>query len=201
MQKSHSEQLSRLLEEVGAFTAAEAVARGIPASILSYYARKGVLRRLCYGVYASSEIPPSPVPDLEQLVKKQANFVLCLQSALQVHEITTQVPDALWIAIMQGGRPPKVETYPMQVVKLSKEIFLSDVEEHKLHGLNVKVYSAARTVVDCFKFRNRIGIDVALEALKEGWNKKLFTIDELMRAARTCRVSRIITPYLEGMLI
>ena len=118
---------------------------------------------------------------------------------MRVHNFTTQLPHSLWIAIPHGARVPKLEFATLSCIRLTQKPYDYGVEIHDLHGVKIKVYSAAKTVADCFKFRNKVGTDVALEALREGYRLKLFTVSELMDAAAICRITKIITPYVESL--
>ena len=198
--QSHTDKIEKLLSLQRAFSAREATAYGIPHAILSYNCKRGKIVRVGRGLYASSELQPTSYPDLAQLVAKQVDFVVCLISALHIHEFTTQLPNSLWIAIRQGARIPSITPWPLSCIHLNKAPYDFGIEEHEIDGLKVKVYSAAKTVADCFKFRNKIGLDVALEALREGVRLKLFTITELDAAAEACRVSNVMRPYMETIL-
>ena len=198
--QSHIEKLEKLLSLQRAFSAREATAYGIPHAILSYNCKRGKIVRVGRGLYASSELQPTSYPDLAQLVAKQVDFVVCLISALHIHEFTTQLPNSLWIAVRQGARIPSITPWPLSCIHLNRAPYEFGIEEHEIDGLKVKVYSAAKTVADCFKFRNKIGLDVALEALREGVRLKLFTIAELDAAAEACRVSNVMRPYMETIL-
>jgi predicted transcriptional regulator of viral defense system len=194
---SENNTLAVLTDKKRPFSIAEAKAFGISAQMLAYYCKCGRIERIYRGVYAPRETEVNPYPELEQLIKKGSEFVVCLLSALQIHEFTTQLPHTLWIAVPHGGRLPTVDTGRLTAVRLTGHPYHFGVEEKKLYGMNVKIYSPAKTVADCFKFRNKIGVDVALEALKDGYRQKLFTASELWRAAKVCRVSEIIRPYQE----
>ena len=181
------------------FTVSEAEEQGVSRQQLSLYCRQGRIERLGRGVYSPPDQAINPYLDMELLAKKQANFVVCLLSALRIHNFTTQLPHSLWIAIPHGARLPKLELASLSCIRLTQKPYDYGVEIHDLHGVKVKVYSAAKTVADCFKFRNKIGMDVALEALREGYCLKLFTVSELMDAAAICRITKIITPYVESL--
>ncbi len=198
--QSHIEKLEELLSTQRAFSAREAAAYGIPHAILSYNCKRGKIARVGRGLYASIGLQPSSYPDLAQLAAKQTDFVVCLLSALRIHEFTTQLPTSLWIAIRQGARMPSIAPWPLSCIHLNQRPYKFGIEEHEIDGLKIRVYSAAKTVADCFKFRNKIGLDVALEALREGVRLKLFTIAELDAAAEVCRVSNVIRPYMETIL-
>lgn len=126
--------------------------------------------------------------------------VICLLSALAFHVIGTQQPGAIWMALPQSARRPSTDWPPLKLFHFSKATYSVGVETHAREGGVVHVYSAAKTVADCFKFRNRIGMDVAIEALREGWSDRRFTLTELREMARVCRVERVIRPYVEALV-
>ena len=197
---TYTVQLKELEKTGQAFTAAEARSVGIPASVLPYYAKIGRLERLGHGVYAPSKRAVMPYGDIEQLLKRGKSFVVCLLSALRFHDFTSQLPTSLWIAIPQGHHPPTLNHTHLMCVYPSMENFGWGVEHLEMYGLSIPVYSAARTVADCFKYRNKFGLDVAIEALHEGYRLKKFTIQELHEAGKVCRVSNVMSPYIMGML-
>jgi predicted transcriptional regulator of viral defense system len=125
--------------------------------------------------------------------------VICLLSALRFHGLTTQAPSEIWLAIDWKARAPKAGSPVLRVVRMSGEALRAGVEEHKVEGVAVRVFSAAKTVADCFKFRNKIGLDVALEALREYRRAHRGGVDVLWRFARVCRVAEVMRPYLEAM--
>lgn len=198
--QSHAEKIEKLLSMPRAFSAREATAYGIPHAILSYNCKRGKITRVGRGLYASTRLQPTSYPDLAQLAAKQTDFVVCLLSALRIHEFTTQLPTSLWIAVRQGARMPSIAPWPLSCIHLNKTPYEYGIEVHEIDGLKIRVYSAAKTVADCFKFRNKIGLDGALEALREGVRLKLFTIAELDAAAEVCRVSNVMRPYMETIL-
>jgi predicted transcriptional regulator of viral defense system len=126
--------------------------------------------------------------------------VVCLVSALQFHGIGTQLPAEVWIAVPRGTRVPRVSA-PLLRVHISPEVFDLGIEEHRIEGQTVRVSSVARTVADCFRFRNKIGLDVALEALTDAWRSKRLNLDELNRISRKLRVQRVMQPYLEAVVM
>ena len=193
-------QLEELVKKGQAFTAAEARSAGISPSVLPYYARTGRLERLGHGVYAPSGRAFMPYEDIEQLLKRGKNFVVCLLSALRFHDFTSQLPTSLWIAIPQGHHTPLLNGAPLMCIYPGTKNFSWGVEHLEMYGLSIPVYSAARTVADCFKYRNKFGLDLAIEALHEGYRLKKFTIQELHQASEICRVSNVMSPYIMGML-
>lgn len=195
-----SKQINILIQGREPFSSSEASKVGISAQMLAHFCKQGRIKRLCHGVYSPLETEIFPYPEIQILAKKNTDFVVCLLSALQIHEFTTQLPNSLWIAIRQGARLPKIDGSPLTCFRLTETAYNYGIEERDLYGVKVRVYSAAKTVADCFKFRNKIGLDVAIEALKEGYRLKLFTASELWQAAKACRVSEVIRPYEEIML-
>jgi predicted transcriptional regulator of viral defense system len=127
--------------------------------------------------------------------------VICLISALRFHDIGTQLPAEVWIAVPRGTRVPRVSAPLLRVVNVSTAVFDLGIEEHRIEGHTVRIYSVARTVADCFRFRNKVGLDVALEALTEAWRGKRLKLDELNRIAKKLRVQRVMQPYLETVVM
>lgn len=190
--------IHRFIRKKRVFQSAEAEAFGISRMQLAKLRAEGAVERLSRGVYTAAGSLLEH-PELRVLESRSADYVVCLLSALRMHDLTTQLPDSLWIAVPQGARKPALAPYRLDCVHLSPKAFRYGIVEREVEGRKVRLYSAAKTVADCFKFRNRIGLDVAIEALREGWRRKRFTGDELDRAARVDRVSRIIRPYLEAI--
>lgn len=134
------------------------------------------------------------------VMQRYPQGVLCLLSALAFHELTTQSPAVVWLALPKSAWRKAEDYPPLRIVHFSGDAFTSGIELHKRNGGEVNVYSVAKTVADCFKFRNRIGLDVAIEALREGWQQRRFTLDELDAMARVCRVQAVMRPYVEAMV-
>jgi predicted transcriptional regulator of viral defense system len=125
--------------------------------------------------------------------------VICLLSALRFHGLGTQLPSQVWIAIDRRARRPGLKYPPLRVVRYTGSALTEGIREHRVEGQPVRVYGVTKTLADCFKYRNKIGLDVALEALREAWRSRRFTMDELERYARICRVQRVMRPYLEAL--
>ena len=189
-------KIDKLLQQKRAFSVADASEYGISRQMLAHYCHQGKIERICRGIYAPSETNIIQYPELEILIQKKIEFVVCLISALQMHEFTTQIANSLWIAVKHGTHVPDIG-FSLNCVHLTDAVYSYGIEEHEINGLKFKIYSPAKTVADCFKFRNKIGLDVALEALKEGHRNKLFNATELYNAAKICRVTNIIRPYEE----
>lgn len=160
---------------------------------------EGKLDRVGRGLYVWKAIPATEHRTLAEAAVRVPHGVVCLLSALAFHGLGTQVPHAVWIAIRRGSRRPRVDWPPIEIVQVSGEAWSHGVEEHEIEGATVKITSAAKTVADCFKFRSRVGLDVALEALRDYVSRRGRSIDALLEAAETCRVRRVIMPYVESM--
>jgi predicted transcriptional regulator of viral defense system len=134
-----------------------------------------------------------------EVAKRVPGAVICLVSALTFHEITTQSPASVWVALSKGARTPATASPSLRIVRLSGPSLTEGIENHQVEGVPVRVYSAAKTVADCFKFRNKIGLDVAIEALKDSLRQKKANVNEIYRYAKVCRVSNVIRPYMETL--
>ncbi|MEA2463624.1 MAG: hypothetical protein QOJ98_1371 [Acidobacteriota bacterium] len=174
--------------------------RGFSREKLRRLSKDGIFERAARGVYLAPEASRSPHRDLLIVATRVPNGVFCLLTALAFHDLTTEMPHEVWVAIGLKSRTPAVDAPPIQTVRLSDGPLRAGVETHEKHGVELRVFSAAKTVADCFKFRSRVGTDVAAAALREGWEKKRFTIDELWRFAGVCRVTTVMRPYLEALI-
>ena len=163
-------------------------------------AAKGDLIQVSRGVYRVADAPLESHEDLALVALRKPEAVVCLLSALRFHEVTTESPGSVWIAVENHSRPPRIETLQLRVHYFSGSALREGVETHTVAGVPVRIYSAAKTVADCFKFRNQIGTKTAVEALKEAWQKRKVTTKDLYRFARVCRVLNVMRPYLEGVL-
>jgi predicted transcriptional regulator of viral defense system len=160
----------------------------------------GKIVSITRGRYRLAGLPPLGNPDLVAVASAAPKGVICLISALAFHGITTQVPHQVDLALANKGNRPRLKYPPVRVFWFSGPAFSEGIQTHVLDGVNVRVYSPAKTVADCFKYRNKIGLDIALEALRLCRRQRQATVDELMGCARTCRVANVIRPYLEAML-
>jgi predicted transcriptional regulator of viral defense system len=172
---------------------------GVSRKALKELSDRGILERIGRGLYRVSGSQITEHQSLVEASKRVPQGVVCLLSALRFHGLTTQNPFAVWLAIDRKAWQPKVDYPPLQIVRFSGEALRSGMEAHVLQGVQVRVYSPAKTVADCFKYRNKIGLDVAIEALKDCIEKKLCTFDDLWRFARICRVANVMRPYLESL--
>lgn len=184
----------------GVLKTGEALSSGIHPRTLYEMERSGILEKLARGLYRLADMPPLGNPDLVSVALKVPNGVVCLVSALAYHEITTQVPHEVYLALNRGTEPPRLEHPPIRVFWFKGEAFTQGIENNKLDGVQVRIYSPEKTISDCFKYRNKIGLDTAIEALKLYRERKRFKVDDLMRFARLCRVEKVMRPYLEALL-
>ncbi len=174
-------------------------AHGLPRVALTRLVRQGLLTRVSRGLYASPGRIVSEHGALAEVAHKHPQAIVCLLSALRVHDLTTQAPFEVWLAIPNKARAPRLEYPPLRIVRLSGAALTDGIEHHEIDGVSVRVTNVARTVVDCFKFRNKIGLDVAIEALQDAWSNKRMSMDELWRYATQCRVANVMRPYLETL--
>ncbi len=191
------ERLLDLARKRGSVTRQEAVAAGIHTQTLSRLVRSGDLERVGRGLYRLPETPITENHGFALVAAAVPKAVICLISALRFHEIGTQLPHEVWIAIDRRSRRPSIEYPRLRVFRFGGVALTEGIETHRLEGETVRIYSAAKTVADCFKYRNKVGLDVALEALREAWRERRFTMDEIHRYAGICRVEQVMRPYLE----
>lgn len=173
--------------------------RGVSRSRIREAVESGALERVGRGLYALKGADFSEHHSLVQAVRRVPKAAICLLSALRFHDLTSQNPHEVWIAIGPKDRLPQVDQPPLQVVRFGAGHFDLGLETHEVEGARLRVYSVARTVVDLFRYRNKIGLDVALEALREGWRERRFTLAEINRIAGGCRMARVMKPYLESL--
>ncbi len=178
----------------------EAIARGISRYMLYALRDRGVIEQLSRGVYRLMELPTIGNPDLVTIALRVPSAVICLISALAFHEMTTQIPHGVFVAIPPQARRPGLEHPPLFVHRFSDASYNAGVEEHRIDGVPVNIYSPEKTIADCFKFRNKIGMDVVQESLKLYKTRKPFKLAALLDYAKICRVQKVIRPYLEAIL-
>jgi predicted transcriptional regulator of viral defense system len=166
---------------------------------ISRLVARGDLRRVGRGRYVLPKSTLSENFGLALVAEAAPRAAVCLLSALRFHDIGSQAPHEVWIAVKRGSTRPRVDYPPVRVTQFSGTAFRFGIEQHVIDGVSVQIYSAAKTVADCFKYRNKIGLDVALEALREGLRAKQFTRDALWSAAKVCRITAVIRPYLEAL--
>jgi len=174
-------------------------AHGIWRANLRDYVEQGVLTRVGRGLYTLVGVEAGENHSLAEVGKRVPQGTVCLLSALRFHELTTQQPHETWLALDGRARSPKADSLALRIVRFTGSALSEGREEHVIEGVPVKIYNPAKTVADCFKFRNKIGLDVALEALRETWRARRCGMSELMRYARVCRVANVMRPYLESL--
>jgi predicted transcriptional regulator of viral defense system len=158
----------------------------------------GALERLATGLYRLSDLPPLSEPDLATVAKRIPQGVICLISALAYHELTTQVPHLVHLALPRNARRPVLAFPPVQVYRFSRTAFEAGIETHVIDSVPIRVYCPEKTLADCFKYRNKIGLDVAIEALRAYRSRRGARLQAVLEFARTCRVEKIARPYLEA---
>jgi predicted transcriptional regulator of viral defense system len=181
-------------------TAREIGEAGIHRQVLTRLVESGQLERVARGMY---RLPDYSITEKHGLVLASVaapQGVITLLSALQFHGIGTQLPSEVWIAIDRRARRPALKYPPLRVVRYSGDALNQGVESHTVEGETVRIYNVAKTLADCFKYRNKIGLDVALEALREAWRARRFKLDDLDRYAAICRVKQVIRPYVEALV-
>jgi predicted transcriptional regulator of viral defense system len=173
--------------------------QGIHPEHLRRVHQKGLLARIGRGVYMLPKASVSGNFTLAEVATKVPRGIVCLLSALRFHDIGTQSPSEIWIAVDRKAARPQVAAPKLRVMRFSGPAFSSGVETHKIDGVSVRVYSRAKTVADCFKYRHKIGLDVAIEALRECRRGRKCKIDDLWKYAKICRVANVMRPYLEAI--
>ena len=197
--KSNYQSILSLARTHGIIRPRDLVAQGLPRVALTRLVRQGLLDRVGRGLYASPDRSVSEHGTLAEIARKHPQAVVCLLTALRVHDLTTQSPFEVWLAIPNKARAPKLEYPPLRIVRFSAATLTDGIEDHRIDGVTVRVTNVARTVADCFKFRNKIGLDVAMEALHEAWRAKRVSMDELWHYATLCRVANVMRPYMESL--
>ena len=199
MSKAGTEEILDFVREAGLVRPRDLESAGVLGGSLAQLAQRGLLDRLGRGLYALPGAAPSEHRSLAEVSKRTPRGVVCLLSALRFHGLTTQAPAEVWLAIGPKDRTPRPEGVRLRIVRVSGEARDAGVETHVVEGVPVRVYAAAKTVADCFKFRNKIGTDIAVEALRDCLEQRRCTADELFEYARVCRVSRVMRPYMEAL--
>ena len=194
------ETIMRLVQNTGVVRAREIRQAGLHSEYLRRLCEKGLLIRSGRGLYISADCDVTELHDFAQAAKRVPHGVICLLSALVYHHIGTQNPHQIWMAVDRRARKPKVDFPPLRIFRFSGQAMDLGVEEKVVEGVPVRIYNPAKTVADCFKYRNKIGLDVALEALKECLRERKCTSDELWHFAQVCRVAKIMRPYMEAMI-
>ncbi len=184
----------------GVMTRKQAVDAGMSPN--TFYAMRdaGIIEMISRGWYTLADQPPSSRPDLAAVALRVPKGVICLISALSFHEITTEVPHMVYLALEKDAAEPRIDYPPIRTFRFSGESFRAGMETHSIDGIDTKIYCAEKTIADCFKFRNKIGLDVAIEALTMYRRSERFDAGTVLEYARVCRVQKVIRPYLEALL-
>ena len=177
----------------------DAVARGHSRLYLAQLAQRGLVHKVSRGLYALPQRKASEFASLAEVASKHPQALVCLLSALAFHGLTTQAPFEVWVAVDNKARAPQMPYPPLRIARFSGPALSEGVELHNIEGVPVKITSVPKTIADCFKYRNKIGLDVAMEALKEAWSAKRVSMDELWHYGQICRVQNVMRPYLEGL--
>lgn len=183
----------------GILRTSEALDEGIYRRTLYHMEEEGIVTKLERGVYKLADVDMLANPDLAIVAKKVPKATVCLISALDFHEMTTEIPHKVHIALPRTSRDPKLEHPPIKVYRFSGDSLTEGIENHEVDGVEVKVYNPAKTIADCFKFRNKIGLDIAMEALEQGIEQGKASYSDILKYAKICRVKSVIKPYLESI--
>jgi len=195
-----ADKLLELVRKQGLLRPHDLAPLGIPRVALTRAVRRGQLERVGRGLYGLTERPVSAHCTLAEVARRVPKGVVCLLSALRFHDLTTQAPFQVWLAIDNKAATPRLDYPPLRLVRFSGVALTEGVEEHVVDGVTVRVTGVAKTVADCFKYRNKIGLDVALEALRDAWTGRRMTSDEIWHYAKVDRVANVMRPYLESLV-
>ncbi len=198
--KAERSRVRELLQHSPMMSSREITAEGIDSKTLTRMVRGGEILRTARGLYTLVDYTPGAYHSLIEASKLVDHGIVCLLSALSFHEIGMQNPSEVWLAIPRRARMPRVQEYPIQIVRFSGDAYSDGIERRTIDGVEVAVYSIPKTVADCFKYRNKIGLDVAIEALKDVIRAKRSSIDDLIHFAEVCRVREIMRPYMESIV-
>ncbi len=199
METAPQEKALEVVRKTGLTRPRDLAVAGVPTWALYELLKTGAVKQVGRGLYSTREYAPTENHSYTEAAKRVPKGILCLVSALRFHDLTVQNPHEVWIAVSRTGWRPKSPGVELRIFRFSGDALTVGVEEHLVDGVPIRVTSVARTIADCFKYRNKIGLDVALEALHEGWRKKRFTMDEFWRYAKLNRVAKIVMPYLETL--
>ena len=196
---THSQRVLDLAARKGLLRASDLETIKVPRIVLARMTAAGLLDKVGRGIYRLPAESATEQETLAAVATRVPQAVFCLLTALQFHGLTTQLPRRVWIAMPRGSHTPRIDYPPVTMVQMTGASYSAGIEGVVRDGASLKVYSVAKTVADCFKHRNRIGLDVALEALKGAWAKRKAATDDLWRYAEVCRVANVMRPYLEAV--
>ncbi len=199
MGSSYRKRTLQLVGKAGILRPRELQQHGIPREYLRLLELAGQVQRTGRGLYVLANAEFTETHSIAQACKRVPKGVVCLLSALRLHGLTTQFPHEVWLAIDEKARKPKPSQPLIRIVRFTGEALTSGIQQRSIEGVQVRFYDAAKTVADCFKYRNKIGLDVAIEALRDCWRKKKATMNQLHQAAKVCRVAVVMQPYMESL--
>jgi predicted transcriptional regulator of viral defense system len=199
MPKSPDERVLEHMRRAGVLRPRELDALGVPRVYLQRLCRRGTVERIARGLYVLPDADVTEHHSLAAACKRVPHGVVCLLSALRYHGLTTQLPSEVWMAIGESARRPRMQQPRLRIVRFSGPALVEGVQTINIENVSVKVYGAAKTVADCFKYRNKIGRDLAIEALRDCRRQHKATSDELWHFAQICRVANVMRPYLEAV--
>jgi predicted transcriptional regulator of viral defense system len=191
--------IKQFRQHQGLLRTSQAIELGIAPRTLYALRDNGIIVQISRGLYRLADLPPLSQPDLVTVALRIPRGVICLISALDFHDLTTQIPHAVHVALPSDAERPRLDYPPIRLFWFSGQAYTAGIEVHNLGGIAVKIYSPEKTVADCFKYRNKIGLDVALEALRRCRSSGRCDLLRLQRFSRICRVDRLMHPYLEAL--
>ncbi len=178
----------------------EAINAGIHSRTIYKLRNEGVVEEISRGIFRLAKSKPISNPDILTVAMRIPNGVFCLISALSYFNITTQIPHKVFIALPKGAETPRINYPPISVHRFSRDSFTQGIQQENIDGIKVNFYCPEKTIMDCFKFRNKIGMDIAIEALKFYKSRNKLDVDKLLKYARICRIENIVKPYLEAVI-
>ena len=196
----YKKQISIFNKNNGLMKTSDAIDAGINPWDLYAMVDEGIINRESRGLYLINSMEEIGNPDFTILFNRAPKAILFLLSALEFHHITTQIPRKIYIALPKGWKKPKIDEVPLDVFFLSNHLYDLGIEKCFLNNQTIKVYDIEKTIVDCFRFRNRIGLDIALEALKDSWNQKRINLNKIHTYSKICRMKNVMSPYLESII-
>jgi predicted transcriptional regulator of viral defense system len=197
--RNHTANLLKLARKLGLLRPRDLQSAGIPRVYLKQLVERGELVKTGRGLYVCADTALTENHSLAEAAKLAPKGVVCLLSALRFHDLTTENPAEVWIAVPRGARPPHPRTPALRVARFSGPMMTVGIERHVIQGVSVPIYSVAKTIADCFRFRNRLGVNIAVEALRDALRNKRTTPEELWRCAQACRVLQVMRPYFESL--
>jgi len=204
VENRHSKSIEKAIDifkrNHGIMRTSQALQSGIHPSILYLMRDAGILELISRGVFRLAEFPPLGNPDLVIVAARIPQGIICLISALSFHEITTQIPHEVHVALKRGAEEPRLEYPPIRTYRFNSSAYSEGIEIHQMDGIDVPIFCVEKTLADCFKFRNKIGLDTAIEAVRLYRERNKIQVDDLLHYASICRVEKVMRPYLEAIV-